>query len=865
MGVMLERNNYLTTLDEYGADARSGESRLVLIAGEAGVGKTALLEAFRSRLSDARWLWGACDGSFTPRPLGSLFDIASQADGALGAACRADASREQLFRLLLDELLPSSTLTVVVFEDLHWADEATLDLLRFLGRRLRDAQALLLATYRDDGLTRDHPLRVALGELMTERSTRHMGLTPLSGDAVHQLARGSGIEPTELHRLTGGNPFYVTEVLEAGDGSVPLSASEAVLARIARLSPEARQLLDAAAVVGARVDLGVLRAVAGTEFEAIDECLATGTLVSDAEGLHFRHEIARMAVEAALPTHRRVDLHARVLDALRAGIEDDARLAHHAEGAGDRSAVLQYAPLAAQRASELAAHREAAAQYERALRFADGLESAAHARLYDGLGFESALIDRWEQAAEAQERALELWRELGDDVRIGDTLRSLSRTMFRLCRGEESDTAALSAVEILEKLPPTPELAYAYANLAARKIGIEPAEAITLARQAQTLAKKFGASTILSDALNTEGCAMFNSGENGMDQLERALEVAIAAQLEEPAGRAYANLQAVLSSEYRFADAERYYVEGLAYAEEHDIGVTGTCLVGGQVWCLEKRGRWDDAEALSLPILDRADVSPVNRMSFVMALSQIYARRGQREMAASLLEEATESADGSGDPELVADVGTMRTEAAWLVGDDEAARQAAQLSVKPALQQPNKSIRGALAAWLRRLGITDVELTDLAEPYLRQLSGDWTGAAEMWRALDCPYDEALALLDSGDEVAMREALRIFDQLGAVSAVAVTQASMRRLGFKAIPRGPRRTTRSDAFGLTAREQEVLALLCAGLTNGDIAERLFISEKTVDHHVSSVLGKMGVGSRREAAQKAATSQLLESAST
>ena len=174
-------------------------------------------------------------------------------------------------------------------------------------------------------------------------------------------------------------------------------------------------------------------------------------------------------------------------------------------------------------------------------------------------------------------------------------------------------------------------------------------------------------------------------------------------------------------------------------------------------------------------------------------------------------------------------------------------------------------MQGSLAAWVRRCGIADIELSTLAEPYVRQLAGDWIGAAEMWRTLGCSYDAAMALIDSGDESAMREALLIFDRLGAVAAVNVAQASMRRLGFKAIPRGRRRATRSDEFGLTPREREVLALLCADLTNSDIAEQLFISEKTIDHHVSAVLAKMGVGSRREAARKAAESQLSEPVGT
>ena len=242
--MLLERDAQLAALGDYARDAKAGEGRLVFVGGEAGIGKSALVERLAQDLPDARWSWGACDGLFTPRPLGPLFDLAGQLGGELAELCRSRAPRDELFGALLRQATAPGPLDVLVIEDAHWADEATIDLLRFLGRRIRSASVLLIATYRDDALHPADPLRLALGELASHRSTRRISLAPLSEPAVAALARGSGLAAAEIFRLTGGNPFYVTEVLQAGQDAVPPSARDAVLARAGRLTPAAREVLD---------------------------------------------------------------------------------------------------------------------------------------------------------------------------------------------------------------------------------------------------------------------------------------------------------------------------------------------------------------------------------------------------------------------------------------------------------------------------------------------------------------------------------------------------------------------------------------------------------------------------------------------
>jgi hypothetical protein len=273
------------------------------VSGESGIGKTALIEAFQESTRRARWLWGACDGLLTPRPLGPLFDIGAQLDGELADLCRQGAARDRLFGAFLSEIGPPAAFNVVVMEDLHWADEATIDLLSFLGRRLSRLPTLLLGSYRDDELGADHPLRVALGDLATHRATRRMRRPPLTADAVRALAGQRSLDVGELYRVTGGNPFYVTEILEGGWPSVPPTVRDAVGARLARSGPGTRRAVETAAVIGTRVDPSLLSSVLDGPAAPVDECLATGILVSDAAGVRFRHELARMAAAAAIAPH----------------------------------------------------------------------------------------------------------------------------------------------------------------------------------------------------------------------------------------------------------------------------------------------------------------------------------------------------------------------------------------------------------------------------------------------------------------------------------------------------------------------------------------------------------------------------------
>jgi DNA-binding CsgD family transcriptional regulator/tetratricopeptide (TPR) repeat protein len=848
---LIERESQLAALHQYADEASQGHGRLVLISGEAGVGKSVLLEEFAQGLEDARWLWAACDGLFTPAALGPLLDIASQLDGELLRLCRAEARRDQLYGALLGQLGDLESLTVLAIEDVHWADEATLDLLSYLGRRIQHLRVLLLVTYRDDALAVDDPLRLTLGTLASQRATRRLSLATLSVGGVGILAQGSGIDAAELHQLTAGNPFFVTEVVQAGSDALPASVRDAVLARTRTLKTQARDALEVAALIGSRMQSELLVTLIDDPL-IMDELISRGLLIKDGDDLRFRHEIARVAVEAAIPPYRKAAIHTKIMDALlSSGSDDDARLAFHGEGAGRTDLVLWYGSRAGRRASELWAHREAATQYGRALRAASDSDIRTRAELSDALAHELALLDRWEESANMRTAALQLWREAQDPGRQSRSMREFSKAMWRLCRGPECIQAAEAALALAEPLGQGLELAQAYESLAYRRMRKgRHSEAIALARQARKIAEQFGLSDVMSDALVAEAYVVRVMGGNWTVPMQAALEAALSGNHEEQAGRVFALMYLMYSTDLRHGEGEQCYTQAVAYCEEHDIGTFAVCLEGERTAYLEKIGRWDECVSLAHALLYRYTLSPWNRLKPLCSMAKVMARRGQQGCW-PYLDEAIESAMRLGEPDWIVPVGMARTEAYWLEGHLDAAISELGRVRDVAAGLPVAQ-RAWVALWNRRLtGITDV--IDL-EPFASQLAGDAPHAAELWDRLGYGYEAALALLDTKDEALLRESLTRLTDLGAVAAARLVRRTMRELGIRSIPAGARTAARTHPRGLTKREQEILELLSEGQSNEEISATLFISVRTVEHHVSAILSKLGASTRKGATKEA-----------
>ena len=799
---------------------------------------------------------------FSPQPLGPFLDIALQLPSDLLQLIQSGADRLTISTQFFIQLQKSPTPTIIVLEDLHWADEATLDVVKFLGRRIQLTRSLLILSYRDDEVSSKHPLHFLLGDFSPHLSMR-IPVPRLSENAVGLLAQRAGRQPEKLYTATGGNPFFVSEVIAANPDSIPTSVRDAVLTRVVRLSPAAKSIAELAALMPGAAEIWLIEEILHSDPGTLDECIERGILHSKGDTLAFRHELARQAVEDSLPIGRIRDLHAKILAALL-HVEGDtvplARLVHHAVRAGDEEATLRYAPTAAWQASTLGAHREAASLYKTSLSFTRHLSAGTRAELFEDLSFENYLIDNLEEALQAREQATLIWERLGHYVRAGDCKRWLSRLYWALGNKKQAEKYADLAIEILLKQPTGPELAMAFSNKSQlHMLSWEEQPALEWGQRAIELAEKLGATETFVHAMTNVGSAeSLRDPEGGHGKIVQALQVAREHEMHEHAARCYANLTSNFIRSRRYPEGQHWLEEGLEYMAARDLDFYSVYLLGWHAQMSFDTGHWADAEKQALEALRLSRNATITPLPALIALGHLKVRQGDPG-AAALLDRVRSVALSSGELQRIGPLAAARAEAAWWQGDRDRTIAEAFPGYELALNRNDPWTFGPIAYWMWRAGKMDIPVDQLALPYALMIHGEWQSAAQMWEQIGCPFERALALTE-GDEPAQVQALMIFEQLGARPAANDLREKLQAKGVKNIPRQAGTVRQADSSDLTPRELEVLRLIANGLSNPAIAEKLTISVGTVKAHTANIYSKLGVNNRVQALSRARELHLL-----
>ncbi|WP_427924782.1 helix-turn-helix transcriptional regulator [Streptomyces sp. cg40] len=853
---ILEREPELVRLAAAAREAADGAGSVALVFGEAGIGKSSLVRAMPERLPQhTRILLGQCDDLATRRPLGPFRDLIGSVGAELAQVVMEGGDRHRVYEALQGELSGVPHPAVLVVEDVHWADEASLDALRFLVRRMARLPAVLVLTYRDDELSREHPLRHLLGQVSRADRVHRMPLARLSESAVRTLSSASRLDPAQVYEVTSGNPFFVTEILAAGGtGTVPPTVVDAVLARLRGLDGRSVDALEQLAVVPSAVERGLVDRLLADGVAGLAAAEQRGLLTVTPERVAFRHELIRRAVADSLPAARRIELDRQVLTALvaRPG-SDPARIVHHAARAGDQDAIARYGPDAARDATEAGAHREAAAHLRLVLRQRHRYTPAELADLLERYAVECYTVAHSVEAVAAQRDAVALRRSLGDTLALGADLRWLSRIHWWAGHAEEARDAAREAIAVLEHAGDDRLLALALSNTAQlRMLSDRFAEAIAHGERAIALARRVDDAAILAHALNNVGSARWRSGDpDGRRQLEESLAVALAAGEVEHACRSYANIIWTLLDNLQYAEADRFLPPAMELADraEH-LGFLNYLHVEQAMRRLAAAD-WDEAERHAE--YGMHEFVPA-RCPALTVLARVRVRCG-RPGTDEPLTQAWEIAVGAGELQRTGPVAAVRAEAAWLRGDHAAAAEAAGPVHAHARRLGYGRYQAELGYWLGKAGQPPAPADDSDHPYALQAVGEWKRAADLWWQAGCPYEHAAALAESPDPADKLTALAQLDALGAEPLARLVRAELRRLGVRHVPRGPHAATRGNPAGLTDRQLQVVRLLVDGLTNPEIADRLVVSVRTVDNHVRAVLEKLDAPTRRQAAARAA----------
>jgi DNA-binding CsgD family transcriptional regulator len=867
---MLERDTDLAELIAHLDRARAGRGGMVLVTGESGAGKSTLLQSFVDSVGDdVEVLWSSCDPLSPPRPLGPVHDLADQLGDAVRSSLREARQPHEIFSALFEHLRLHPS--VLVVDDLHWADQGTIDLLRFVLRRIRVTGSLVVAALRDDEVGQSHRLRALLGDIARSADAVSISLRPLSIDAIRILAEDRSVDARWLREVTGGNPFFVVEMIDYDGAGIPRTVRDAVLARTTELTDDAWDLLHLLACAPEAIPdhLLVHLGIGLPPLRRLDDA---GLVRRGHRGVAFRHDLCRLAITSTMPPGGEVSFHVRMLDALESSSSraDPAVLAHHAAGAGDAIRTLRYATEAGRAAARSGAHTQAAAFFRIALDQPVLATPTEEAELLELLAESCYLIDHLDDAIAASEQAMMLRERNRDPAGVSTNHRALSVYQWYNANRPTAEHHADAAVSVLEAEPDlsteTDRAGLGHAFVTRAYLAMQASDldgARTLLQRADEIRAQIGTDIDPSLSLRVRLIgAICDVLENRHGSRESTLSILDGSfeHLDEIYSGAYSNLTYLDVEQRRLRHANELLGYTLPLTVERDLPI---CYV----WQLGARGRlkliegdWPEA-IVDADIVLSGPSAPLARTWPHLLRGLVRLRTGGD--ADADLEEAWQLACRYAEPMRMLPAAAALVERAWLKGQADDRLETFRELLRGTPSVGLEWARGELAAWLHRLDPTS-ELDvpgDLAEPYRLQMGSDFTAAAAQWATLGAPYERALALIDSGTADNTRAGLDILDGLGADEVAAKVRQDLRRGGATTIPSRRRESTRTNPAGLTNRQVEILRLLSDGSTNAEIAQRLFLSPKTVDHHVSALLSKLHATTRRDAVRRGGELGILD----
>lgn len=859
---LIERDGPLERLEAGLAAARRERGMLLSVEGEAGVGKTAVVQALIDRNAGrARVHRGACEHFTSPEALGALRDIARESGGRF--TLRNSGAYEN-FESLLHLLSHGAGPAILVIEDIHWADEGTLDLLRFLARRIQNRPILIIVTVRSD--EEDSRGRIAsFWSTIPRDAYDRIFLQPLSLQGVERLLQTP--DAAQVHALTGGNPFFLTEYVAGGGGGVPRAVQDATLARLFGLEPDARNALVCASVFPGQIHEQILRELTSDPSQsAVESCLRSGMLQEARGGLRFRHELARLAIEQSIAPLRRRELHERILARLKNQASPRAaELLHHAEGARSAIDITRFAQDAANEARRLGAHREAADFLSKALDAGGELTDPQRAGMLEAQAEAAEAGGELANALAAADAAVALRRKLAAPAPLGNALRIAAKANWQVAAVDRADACAREALDLLQTQPDTWEYASALTvRCLLDMVAGRERQAIDHGQQAMRIAARLGRFDIYAYALVHSGVATCCIDlDTGLRQLREGVEEARRVGAHNELADLHAALIYVLAHKRDFEELDRVLTPGVEACRARDRWAQEVFIMGGWALSLCDRGRYSEAiEAVAPTMSGRA----VGIMAIPAMLASARAELRSGGPFEELLTTVRAALPDRPDLLRLVPLAILDVEGSWLNDDNADAAERLSWAVAKVMEAWGESwALGDALFWLKVAGrpyvTSAAQLATLADHHRLFLEDRWRESAEAWERLGCPYEQAVAL-SHGDEPARRAALAIFDELGAAPAARKLRRDLRADGVRAVPAGPSKARRAHPAGLSYRQAQVLERMAEGLTNPEIAERMGLSAKTVEHHVSAVLAALEATNRMHAVNIARERGLLPS---